>query len=129
MHDQSFCRKTLERVLRKHEFRNVPVAEHKAFREAILTGATTSAATCFNAPNNPLKNFPLRGKLVYRLVGLQDELVLRQLVRNVKRCMPRAEEGRRARGLRCLHLDGPNDGQPHHGRGQSNRGNASGCSL
>lgn len=94
MHDQSFCRRTLERVLRKHEFRNVPVASHKAFREAILTDAATSAATYFNAPSNPLKNFPLRGKLVYRLVGLQDELVLRQLVRNVKRCMPRAGEGR-----------------------------------
>lgn len=94
MHDQSFCRKTLERVLRKHEFRNVPVASHKAFREAILSDAATSAATCFNAPNNPLKNFPLRGKLIYRLVGPQDELVLRQLVRNVKRCMPRAGEGR-----------------------------------
>ena len=94
MHDQSFSRKTLECVLRKHEFRNVPIASHKAFREAILTDATTSAATCFNAPSNPLTSFPLRGKLVYRLVRLQDELVLRQLVRNLKRCMPRAGEGR-----------------------------------
>lgn len=94
MHDQSFCRKTLERVLRKHDFRNVPVASHKAFREAVLTDAATSAATSFNAPTNPLTSFPLRGKQVYRLVGVQDELVLRQLVRNVKRCMPRASEGR-----------------------------------
>lgn len=94
MHDQSFCRKTLERFLRKHDFRQVPVAEHKAFREAILTDATTSAVTCFNAPAKPLTNFPLRGKLIYRLVRQQDELVLRQLVRNVKRCMPCAGEGR-----------------------------------
>ena len=94
MHDQSFCRKTLERVLRKHDFRNVPVASHKALREAVLTDAATSAATSFNAPTNPLTSFPLRGKQVYRLVGVQDELVLRQLVRNVKRCMPRASDGR-----------------------------------
>ncbi len=94
MHDQSFSRKTLECVLRKHEFRNVPVASHKSFRDAILTDAAASAATCFNAPSNPLTSFPLRGKLVYRLVRLQDELVLRQLVRNLKRCMPRAGEGR-----------------------------------
>ena len=73
MHDQSFCRKTLERVLRKREFRNVPVAAHKVFREAILVDATTSAATCFNAPTNPLMNFPLRGKLIYRLVRQQDQ--------------------------------------------------------
>lgn len=85
MHDQSFCRKTLERVLRKHEFRNVSVASYDTFREAILTGAVTSAATCFNEPNNPLRNFKLRGKLVYCLVDPQDELVLRQVVRNVKR--------------------------------------------
>ncbi|WP_291809586.1 antiviral reverse transcriptase Drt3a [Limnobacter sp.] len=94
MHDQSFCRKTLERVLRKHEFRNVSVASYDTFREAILTGAVTSAATCFNEPNNPLRNFKLRGKLVYCLVDPQDELVLRQVVRNVKRCMPRIVEGR-----------------------------------
>ncbi len=94
MHDQSFCRKTLERVLKKHEFRNVPVALHKAFREAILSDAATSAATRFKAPKNPLTSFPLRGKQVYRLVGLPDELVLRQLVRNIKRCMPRTAEGR-----------------------------------
>lgn len=84
----------LERVLRKHEFRKVPAASHEAFREAVLTDAVISAATCFNAPNNPLKSFPLRGKLVYRLIRPEDELVLRQLVRNVRRCMPRTGEGR-----------------------------------
>lgn len=94
MYDQSFCWKTLERVLLKHDFRNVPTATHKEFREALLTNAVSSAATRFNAPTQPLTNFPLRGKFVYRLVKLHDELVARKLSQNLKRCVPRARESR-----------------------------------
>ncbi|MEF8704238.1 MAG: antiviral reverse transcriptase Drt3a [Candidatus Accumulibacter sp. UW26] len=94
MYDQSFCRKTLERCLWKRDFGNVPTASHQAFRESILANAIASAETCFNAPTKPLMSFRLRGKLIYRLVNLHDELVVRKLTRNVKWFMPRAGEGR-----------------------------------
>ncbi|MDP5239118.1 antiviral reverse transcriptase Drt3a [Uliginosibacterium sp. 31-16] len=94
MYDQSICRKTLERVLFKRDFRKLPAATHSAFREEVLAGAVTSALSKFNAPHQPLVSFPLKGKPVYRFLRKQDELLARKVVQNLKYCVPRNGEGR-----------------------------------
>lgn len=94
MYDQSFCRKTLERVLWKRDFRNIPTAMHPTFRETLLVNAAASASTNFSAPSDPLQSFPLQGKLVYRLKKLPDEVIARKLDQNLKRWVPRAKEAR-----------------------------------
>jgi len=92
--DQSFCRKTLERVLWKRDFLGIPIVGQTAFRDQLLSQALLSATSYFDPPSAPLTGFSLRGKTVYRLARHQDELVERKLRLNLKKCASLAVEGR-----------------------------------
>lgn len=92
--DQSFCRKTLERVLWRRDFLGIPAATQIVFRDQLISRALLSATSCFDPPSVPLTGFPLRGKTVYRLARHQDELVERKLRLNLKRCASLSTEGR-----------------------------------
>ena len=92
--DQSFCIKTLERVLWKRDFLRVPAAGQAALRDQLLSQALASAISHFDPPSIPLAGFPLKGKTVYRLARHQDELVERKLRLNLKRCTSLAADGR-----------------------------------
>ncbi len=92
--DQSFCLKTLERVLWKSDFVGVPVSGQAAFREQLVSKALMSAISIFDPPSVTLTSFPLKGKTVYRLARHQDELVERKLRLNLKRCTSVIVEGR-----------------------------------
>lgn len=92
--DQSFCIKTLERVLSKRDFRRVPAADQAALRDQLLSQALISAISYFDHPSTPLAGFPLKGKTVYRLVRHQDELVERKLRLNLKRCTSLSADSR-----------------------------------
>lgn len=92
--DQSFCIKTLERVLWKRDFLGVPAAGQAALRDQLLSQALASAISHFDPPSTPLAGFPLKGKTVYRLARHQDELVERKLRLNLKRCTSLAADGR-----------------------------------
>lgn len=92
--DQSFCIKTLERVLWKRDFLGVPAAGQAALRDQLLSQALISAISHFDPPSAPLTGFPLKGKTVYRLARHQDELVERKLRLNLKRCTSLAVDGR-----------------------------------
>lgn len=92
--DQSFCKNSLERVLWKRDFRGVPKANQKAFRESLVSQALVSATNGFAPPSKPLTSFPLRGKTVYRLTLPQDELVVRKLRSNLKHCKHALTDGR-----------------------------------
>jgi len=70
------------------------VANKAVFRETTLTNAVVSAATQFNTPTKPLVCFSLQGKKIFQLAKLQDELVVRKLVKNLKRCVPQFAESR-----------------------------------
>lgn len=92
--DQSFCIKTLERVLWKRDFLGVPAVDQAALRDQLLSQALSSAISHFAPPFAPLTGFPLKGKIVYRLVRHHDELVERKLRLNLKRCTSLAVDGR-----------------------------------
>lgn len=92
--DQSFCIKTLERVLWKRDFLGIPTGSQTAFRDQLLSQALFSAASHFAPQSVPLTGFPLRGKTVYRLARHQDELVERKLRMNLKKCTSLVVNGR-----------------------------------
>ena len=92
--DQSFCIKTLGRLLWKRDFLGVPVAGQEALRDQLLRKALASAISHFDPPSIPLAGFPLKGKTVFRLARHQDELVERKLCLNLKRCTALSADGR-----------------------------------
>lgn len=106
--DQSFCIKTLERVLWKRDFLGVPAVDQAALRDQLLSQALLSAISHFAPPFAPLTGFPLKGKIVYRLVRHHDELVERKLRLNLKRCTSLAADGRSqiVKNLRLLLEEG-----------------------
>lgn len=91
--DQSFCIKTLERVLWKRDFLGVPAAGQAALRDQLLSQALASAISHFDPPSIPLAGFPLKGKNCLSLGGHQDELVEKASA-ELKRCTSLAAEGR-----------------------------------
>lgn len=84
MYDQSFCKKTLELVLQKRDFKGIPAATQNLYREDLLTEAVTSAASKFGSRISLLGKFPLKGKMVFDFPKLADELVARKLRDNIR---------------------------------------------
>lgn len=102
--DQSFCSKTLERVLRKSDFdHRIPEELRASLRALHISDAVSSADTSFQKPSNPLGKFPLKGKQIYRFVRLSDELVARKLCENLKLLLRKSYRGR-AQIVECLEL-------------------------
>jgi len=96
MYDQSFNRRTLERVLRKDDFLGVAAVDHEVFKDGQLDSAVAAALSTFNAPLNPLGSFFLKGKTVFCLTNLANELVVRKLSRNLKKIVKPHSRGRAA---------------------------------
>jgi Reverse transcriptase (RNA-dependent DNA polymerase) len=96
MYDQSFNRHTLERVLIKGDFLGIAAVDHDAFKRDRLAEAETAALSIFNAPLNPLDSFHLKGKDVFCLPKLANELVVRKLSANLKRLVKPHNRGRSA---------------------------------
>ncbi|MFC7517276.1 antiviral reverse transcriptase Drt3a [Herbaspirillum sp. GCM10030257] len=99
MYDQSFCRKTLEREIRKSDFRRIPAKDQAAFKEKLLTLALNAANSYFLPPPhigtaNLLTAFPLEGKTVFGFAKLSDEIVARKLRTNIKRATKVLTRGR-----------------------------------
>lgn len=101
--DQSFCRTTLSHVIWKRDFRGIPKAGQDAYREALLAQAVASASVGFAPTHPPLLSFPLKGKTVYRVGAIPDELVVRKLRLNLEVCSSSLPESR-IQIVKCLGL-------------------------
>lgn len=89
MKDQSYSRRALAALLRKSDFKRAAAGDYDAFREAALDGAAQSVATKL-AGANPLLKTAFRGKPVYKMRRLEDDLVLRKLTKNLLQFAPEA---------------------------------------
>ncbi|MBB1075056.1 RNA-directed DNA polymerase [Rhodoferax sp. 4810] len=96
MYDQSFNRRTLERVLQKGDFRGIAAADHEVFKDERLAGAEAAALSIFGTTPNPLASFHLKGKVVFCLPNLASELVVRKLSANFQRLVKPHGRGRSA---------------------------------
>lgn len=103
MYDQSFNRRTLERVLQKGDFRGIPSVGHDVFKNNLLANAEAAALENFGTGLNPLASFPLKGKAVFYVPNLGNELVVRKLSANLKRNVRPHSPGRSAI-VEVLHL-------------------------
>ncbi|RTL36212.1 MAG: RNA-directed DNA polymerase [Burkholderiales bacterium] len=94
MHDQSFAKNTLEQMLQKGDFNGVPSAHQALFRQQTVARAIAAATTNFAATPVLLRSFPVKGKTVYGLSGLANELVARKLASNLRRHIKTYTKGR-----------------------------------
>lgn len=84
MYDSSYNEISLGRMIRKGDFRGIPLSDQDAFRTAIAKAATHSALSNFGGAN-PILRFHLKGKAAYRIRSLPDEIVVRKLALNIKK--------------------------------------------
>lgn len=96
VYDQSFNRRTLERVFQKGDFRGIAAANHELFKDDRLADAEAAALSIFGTAPNPLASFNLRGKAIFCLSNLATELVARKLSSNLKRLVKPNDRGRSA---------------------------------
>lgn len=96
MYDQSFNRRTLERVLQKGDFRGIAADDHEVFKDERLAGAEAAALSNFGTTPNPVASFHLKGKAIFCLPNLASELVVRKLSANFKRLVKPHGRGRSA---------------------------------
>lgn len=96
MYDQSFNRRTLERMLQKGDFRGIAAADHEVFKDKRLAEAEAAALSSFGTTLNPIASFHLKGKAIFFLPNLASELVVRKLSANFKRLVKTHDRGRSA---------------------------------
>ena len=94
MYDQSFCHRSLDKEIRKSDFRRIPKSDQNTFRKTLLAEAVAAASNSFGTPANPLHSFPLKRKEIYGFAQLSHDLVSRKLCSNLKRILPPALIGR-----------------------------------
>jgi len=94
LYDQSFCHRSLDKEIRKSDFRRIPKSDQNTFRETLLAEAVAAASSSFGTPANPLHSFPLKRKEIYGFAQLSHDLVSRKLCSNLKRIFPPALIGR-----------------------------------
>ncbi|MGZ0079657.1 antiviral reverse transcriptase Drt3a [Methylomonas sp. YC3] len=95
MHDQTFSKKSLERMFQKRDFIGLGTPhDQEIFREKILSLAVDSANISFGKISNPLIKFQLGGKAVFKFCQLSDELIARKLCANIKRSFRSITVGR-----------------------------------
>lgn len=86
VHDQAFSKETLEKVLRKSDFKANSANGQAVPRDQLLHNAL-EAAESWHAGSPPLLiGSPLKGKTVYRLVRKEDILVERKLRMHLEWC-------------------------------------------
>lgn len=103
MYDQSFNRRTLEHMLQKGDFHGIPASGREVFKENLLADAEVAALTNFGTELNPLASFKLKGKAVFHITNLTNELVVRKLSANLKRHVKPHSRGR-SEIVEVLHL-------------------------
>ena len=95
MYDQTFSKKSLERMFQKRDFIGIGTPhDQEIFRENILSLAVDSANISFGKSSNPLIKFRLGGKAVFKFCQLSDELIARKLCENIKRSFKPTSAGR-----------------------------------
>lgn len=83
MEYQAFSTYRLNKVIRKSDFQNVSVADHKIYREQLLQEATESVRGNFSGVANPLSSFKLDGNKVYKIDKHHHRLIERNLTSNL----------------------------------------------
>ena len=84
LYDQSFNKVTLTRVLRKGDFRGVPLADRDEFKKEILEKACALAYELTPSLGPLCTKFHLKKKPAYKASSLPLELVFRKLTCNLK---------------------------------------------
>lgn len=87
MYDQSFNYISLSRMLRKNDFYIMPRLRDQAVKKLELENAVERASLGFVGCSF-LSKAKLRGKDVYRVPDLSDELVLRKIDKNLRKTRP-----------------------------------------
>ena len=105
MYDQSFCARTLERTLRKSDFRRIPAKDQKAAKAARIEEALSHAKTCLAPPYSAplLSSFLLKGKVVFKIESPARELAIRKACYNLER-ITRPQNKGRSQITSCLNL-------------------------
>jgi len=105
MYDQSFCARTLERTLRKSDFRRIPARDQKAAKAARIGEALSYANSCLSSPPSAplLSSFPLKGKVVFKIENPAQELAIRKACHNLER-IARPQNKGRSQIVSCLNL-------------------------
>lgn len=83
MEYQAFSTYRLNKVIRKSDFQNVPVADHNLYREKLLQEATESIRGNFSDVANLLSSFKLDGNKVYKIDKHHHRLIERNLTSNL----------------------------------------------
>lgn len=84
MYDQSFNLVSISRMLRKSDFLNIPRLRSHNFRSQIVMDAVERVESGF-AYSAFLSNTKIKNKIIYRVPGFSDELVLRKIDKNIKK--------------------------------------------
>lgn len=84
MFDQSFTDKTISNLITKSDFAKYPNLKESDYKSQIMNQCIEKSLTGFIANIKVTKNI-LNGKLVYKIVLLQDVLLLRKASENIKR--------------------------------------------
>lgn len=93
LYDQSFSEGNLSRLLVKSDFRGVAKADVERFRRELLTKSVVLADDLF-LRKNPLQKFHLKQKDAYRADSLAEDIVIRQITKNLRALMPQRPSGR-----------------------------------
>ena len=103
MYDQSFCARTLERAIRKSDFRKIPAKDQKSAKAARIEEALLYADSCLSTAPSILSSFFLKGKLVFKIDNAARELAIRKACHNLERIVRPQGKGR-SQIVSCLNL-------------------------
>jgi hypothetical protein len=103
MYDQSFCARTLERALRKSDFRGVDTKNQKSAKTARIKEALAYADNCLLSATPLLSSFSLKEKLVFKINNSAHELAIRKACHNLERIVRPQGKGR-GQIVSCLNL-------------------------
>lgn len=95
MFDQAFNYSSLSRGLRKSDFFDMPSLRSPTIKDAVVNKAVDRAANRFSA-SSPISYSTMRGKRVYRIDNMADDLVLRKVSANIKNLVKVPLSGRDA---------------------------------
>ncbi|HGM7926795.1 TPA: antiviral reverse transcriptase Drt3a [Pseudomonas aeruginosa] len=93
MFDQSFCEASIIRVLRKSDFIKSPRLRDEDTKNRAIADAVARARGGFSGVTF-LEQSMLRGKAVYSIPDYSDELVLRKINKNIRKCIRVREPNR-----------------------------------
>jgi hypothetical protein len=93
MYDQSYNKKSLNKLIRRGDFKDIGSLTHEVFREQLLQLAVKSAVDGFEK-SSPLEKVHLKKKPAYKAVNLHDQLVLRKMGANLKKHLTKTPTNR-----------------------------------